>query len=91
MDPNSLAEQLPTLYRAILERVGELEANGRRSQAARLRSDATQAYSRAWDERARRRLEALLQRNSRPAAGEPVRGPGRLRGRRSGPSSVAIS
>ena len=54
MDPNSLAEELPSLYRAILDRVAELEAadvdRGRRACA----SSATQIYSRAWDERARR-------------------------------------
>jgi len=73
MDPNSLAEELPALYRAILDRVAELEAEGRRPEAARVRSDATRIYSRAWDEKARRRLEALLERNRRPAAGEHLR------------------
>ena len=73
MDPNSLAEELPALYRAILDRVAELEAEGRRPEAARVRTNATQIYSRAWDEKARRRLEALLERNRRPAAGEHLR------------------
>ena len=53
MDPNSLAEELPSLYRAILDRVAELEAAGQRTEAARMRSTATQIYSRAWDDRAR--------------------------------------
>jgi hypothetical protein len=93
MDPNSLAEELPALYRAILDRVAELEADGRRVEAARVRSDATRIYSRAWDERARSRLEALLLRNSRPAAGQQLRGHGhgRLRGRRTHPGSAVIS
>ena len=65
MEPNSPAEDLPALYRAILDRVAELELAGERPRAARLRSDATDAYSRAWDERARRRLEALLRRADR--------------------------
>ena len=63
METNPPAEELPALYRAILDRVAELEAAGERSRAARLRSDATDAYSRAWDERARRRLETLLRRS----------------------------
>ena len=65
METNSPAEELPALYRAILDRVAEMEAAGERAAAARLRSDATDAYSRAWDERARRRLESLLRRSDR--------------------------
>ena len=65
METNSPAEELPALYRAILDRVAELEAAGERGTAARLRTDATDAYSRAWDERARRRLETLLRRSER--------------------------
>ena len=93
MDPNSLAEALPALYRAILDRVAELEADGRRTEAAKVRSDATQIYSRAWDEKARRRLEALLQRNARPATGPAVggRGVSRSPDRRSTPGSAVIS
>jgi hypothetical protein len=67
METNSPAEELPALYRAILDRVAEMEAAGERAAAARLRSDATDAYSRAWDERARRRLESLLRRSDRDA------------------------
>ena len=47
MEPNSPAEDLPALYRAILDRVAVLEGVGERVQAARLRSEATDAYSRA--------------------------------------------
>jgi hypothetical protein len=66
MEPStSPAEDLPALYRAILDRVAVLESEGERAQAAQLRTDATEAYSRAWDERARRRLEALLRRAER--------------------------
>jgi hypothetical protein len=60
MEPNSTAEELPALYRAILDRVAELESTGARAEAARLRASATRHYSRAWDARARRDLEALL-------------------------------
>ena len=60
MEQNSPAEELPALYRAILDRVADLESGGDRAQAARVRADATRMYSRAWDERARRGLTALL-------------------------------
>ena len=73
MEPNSPAEELPALYRAILDRVALLEAAGERAQAAKLRTDATDAYSRAWDERARRRLEALLRRSERDVPTERQR------------------
>jgi hypothetical protein len=74
MEPKSPAEELPALYRAILDRVAALEGVGERVQAARLRTDATDAYSRAWDERARRRLEALLRRSDRETGGDLHRG-----------------
>jgi len=93
MDPNSLAEELPSLYRAILDRVAELEAAGQRAEAARVRAAATQIYSRAWDDRARRRLTDLLARHALPGAGQPVRsgGPGRFRGRRAGSGTATVS
>ena len=43
--------------------VGELEAAGHRQLANRVRADAIRIYSRAWDDRARRELIALLRRN----------------------------
>ncbi len=57
-------EDLPALYRAILDSVAELERRGGRSDAARIRSDATRAYS-SWDEAGRRRLQHLLNRAQR--------------------------
>lgn len=60
MEQNSPAEELPALYRSILDRVAELESDGARKEAARLRMSATRSYSRAWDDRARQELEALL-------------------------------
>ena len=62
MEARDLAEELPTLYRAILDRVAALEAEGFRDRAGRLRMDATAIYSRGWDERARRDLESLMRR-----------------------------
>jgi hypothetical protein len=64
MEPNSAAEELPELYRAVLDRVGELEAAGHRRVANRIRADAIRIYSRAWDERAHRELLTLLRRNT---------------------------
>jgi len=64
MEPNSAAEDLPALYRAVLDRVGQLEASGKRDLANQIRADATRIYSRAWDERARRELVSLLRRSS---------------------------
>jgi hypothetical protein len=86
MEQTSPAEELPALYRAILDRVAELEAGGDRAEAARVRSTATRIYSRAWDERARRGLLALL----RDAAVPPPDGePAPARGVRTG--SIATS
>ena len=62
MEPTSPAEELPALYRAVLDRVAQIEAEGRRAAAYRLRSDAVRIYSRSWDDRARRALQDLLGR-----------------------------
>ena len=52
-------EELPALYRTILDLVGELERCDRRVEAERIRSQALSAYATAWDLRQRRRLERL--------------------------------
>lgn len=79
MDPNSVAEELPGLYRAILDRIAEVEGAGDRVEASRIRTAATRAYSRAWDDRTRRDLEDLLRRARRPTAAERLLGRGRRR------------
>ena len=56
----TLAEDLPEIYRAILDRVADLERIGARGDAGRIRQRATRAYSDAWDESARRQLLRLL-------------------------------
>ena len=61
----TLAEDLPEIYRAILDRVADLEHLGSRRDAGRIRASATRAYSDAWDESARRHLLALLARAQR--------------------------
>ncbi len=74
MDPNPAAEELPTLYRAVLDRVAELEASGQRDLANRVRAEAIQIYSRSWDDRARRHLQALLRRNADTPVGREFAG-----------------
>jgi hypothetical protein len=76
MEPKSASEELPALYRAVLDRVAQLEASRDRDLANRVRAEAIHIYSRAWDDRARRELLALLRRNSRSDPGLPVAGRG---------------
>ena len=78
----SVAEDLPELYREILDRVADLERMGARPEAARIRADATRAYSNAWDESARRVLTGLIARAGRVAAA-PTHSRGWLLRRRS--------
>jgi hypothetical protein len=74
MEPKSASEELPDLYRAVLDRVAELEASRKRDQANRVRADAIHIYSRAWDDRARRELLALLRRSGASDQGLPATG-----------------
>ena len=60
MDPKSASEELPALYRAVLDRIAQIDASGQRAVGYRIRVEATRIYSRAWDDRARRGLEDLL-------------------------------
>jgi hypothetical protein len=59
------AEDLPGLYRTILERIAALEQIGERAEAGRIRASATAAYSGAWNEAGRARLVALIARADR--------------------------
>lgn len=63
-----MSEFLPVLYRSVLDAVAGLEAMGLRRQAALIRSDATAAYSGAWDHRAARRLQVLRAKADRVAS-----------------------
>ena len=74
MEPKSASEELPALYRAVLDRVAQLEAARERVLANRIRAEAINIYSRAWDERARRELLALLRRNAVTEEGRPESG-----------------
>jgi hypothetical protein len=83
MDPKSAAEDLPALYRAILDRIAVIDASGQRSVGYRIRAEATRIYSRAWDDRARRGLQALLRETADKATVQ--RGPLRGSSHRSAP------
>ncbi len=72
MEPNTAAKELPGLYRAVLDRVGELSVSGHRDQANQVRAEAVRIYSRAWDDRARRELLALLRRNQDVTTSHPL-------------------
>jgi hypothetical protein len=61
----SPAEELPALYRAILDGVARLEGIGQRREAATVRTRATAIYSTSWDDNGRRRLEQLQRRIDR--------------------------
>lgn len=57
----SPAEEMPALYRAILEGVSHLERGGQRREAGVIRAAASRAYA-VWDDDGRRRLLGLLRR-----------------------------
>jgi hypothetical protein len=85
-DPaHTLAEELPGLYRTILDRVAQLEHIGERTEAGRIRMSATATYSGAWDEGGRTRLLSLIARADRIIAG-PAHPRGWVMRRRSAPA-----
>jgi hypothetical protein len=61
-DSEAISEQLPILYRRVLDAVGRLHASGARREARRWRDEAIERYARAWDQATYRRLEELLAR-----------------------------
>jgi len=76
VDESPVAELLPGLYREVLDAVAALEHSGHRREAARVRSEATGAYSKAWNQVAAHRLRRLRDDARRIAAahgrGRPV-------------------
>jgi hypothetical protein len=71
----SPAEQLPAIYRAVLDSVAELERRGERLEASQFRDEAIRAYSRAWDGAGRRRLLRILRGAERLIAVTPEPAP----------------
>jgi hypothetical protein len=70
VDELPVSEILPGLYRAVLDAVADLEARGRRADAAAIRRDATRVYSRAWTADAAKRLRNLRTRADRIKVGK---------------------
>ena len=68
VDQQHVSEFMPVLYRSVLDAVAFLESVGLRRDAALIRSDATAAYSGAWDHRAARRLQVLRAKADRVAS-----------------------
>jgi len=68
VEQQPVAEVLPGLYRAVLDAVADLELRGHRLDAAAIRSDATRAYSAAWNPAAAHRLRVLQVRAARIVA-----------------------
>ena len=67
---SSPAEDLPALYRAILDGLAQLERLGARREAALLRAEATSVYSTAWTQGGLRRLNQIRRRIQRVIAGD---------------------
>ena len=71
VDDRTPAEELPSLYRAVLDTVARLEHLGERAYAFRVRRDALRTYSTRWDEVGRRALEQLNRKARIRLAGVP--------------------
>ena len=66
----SPSEELPALYRAILDGIADLERVGQHREAALIRTEATRVYSTSLDDGGRRRLLHLRRRIERVIAGD---------------------
>ena len=71
MDDPIPAEELPRLYRAVLDTIARLEHAGDRAFAFRLRRDAVTSYSTRWDEHGRQTLISLDRKAHARLAGLP--------------------
>lgn len=75
MEHQTPAEEMPSLYRAVLDTVWRLERAGQREAALKIRQRAVSTYSTRWDDHGRRELVRInrdaLRRlaNRRPGLG----------------------
>jgi hypothetical protein len=63
--PASPADELPALYREILDRLAPLERGPFRNEALRIRARASRVYAQSWSEHGRKALHNLLRRIDR--------------------------
>jgi hypothetical protein len=71
VDDRTPAEQLPSLYRAVLDTVARLEHLGERAYAFDVRRSALRTYSTRWDEGGRHALVQLNRKARVRLAGVP--------------------
>lgn len=70
MDDRNPAEELPLVYREVLDALARLEAAGDRAVAYDLRQKAQRIYATRWDDGGRRALQRFLRdAEARHAAG----------------------
>jgi hypothetical protein len=63
--PASPADELPALYREILDGLAPLERGPYRAEALRIRARASRVYAQSWSEAGRRSLQNLLRQIQR--------------------------
>ena len=71
MDESIQLDDMPHLYRDVLDAVARLERVGERSAAYEIRRRAIRAYSARWDERGRRTLAKLTREANARLASSP--------------------
>lgn len=76
MDDRNPAEELPIVYREVLDALARLEAGGDRAVAYELRQRAQRTYASRWDDGGRRVLQRILRdADARHAAGRQADAP----------------
>ena len=75
VDDRTPAEELPTLYRAVLDTVARLEHAGDRAFAFKVRRDALHTYSTRWDDHGRSKLVSIDRKARERLMSLPSTGP----------------